>query len=230
MSMMAVTVPGRCHGRADRSWRGGRGPRCGRSLRRISRDPSGQELRSIMPVPRRPTRPRAGRRLRWPGASTDRRSGPPWPGSAHRRGTRKKLNARLIVASKSIPQLFRGIGRGPGGPGPLPRGGPRFPVAQHLNPGHRIRPVGDRHCQVGKHLPRQMQREPAVGVQQRPGHRLGRPRSRRQFPQQRGPGVRHHATPVRADLDPRPAAATQGTFPHLRPVSAYRAAQPPADS
>jgi hypothetical protein len=88
-------------------------------------------------------------------------------------------------------------------------------------------------------------REPPVGVQQHPGHRVGQARRGGQFPQQRGPGVRHHATPVRGDLDPGPAAATlhprsaflsagyrsfsssifpyrQGTSSYLSPVSAYR--------
>jgi len=212
MSMMAVTVPGRCHGRADRSWRAGwLAPGSWWCRRGVQGAGQANAARSR----RKPSAIWAAHRQTASTASSQALfSSKPRQGKFRRPAalawrTRSSMRART---------------------GPLPRGGPRFPVAQHLNPGHRIRPVGDRHCQVGKHLPRQMQREPAVGVQQRPGHRLGRPRSRRQFPQQRGPGVRHHATPVRADLDPRPAAATQGTFPHLRPVSAYQAAQPPADS
>jgi hypothetical protein len=42
------------------------------------------------------------------------------------------------------------------------------------------------------------------------------PRFRGQFPQQARPGVRHHAPPVRADLDPARPAAT------LHPRSAFR--------
>jgi len=83
-------------------------------------------------------------------------------------------------------------------------------VTQHLNAGHRIRAVSDRHRQIREHLPRHMQREPPVSVQQHPGHCIRQARLGGQLPQQCRPGVRHHATPVRADLDP------------AGPVSPYR--------
>jgi hypothetical protein len=142
------------------------------------------------------------------------------------------------------PQPNSGIRGCPRLPGTCPRGGPRcphsgqvglvdpvrqpprrrhrrhraeqrFPVAQHLDPGHRVRSVGDRHRQVSEHLPRQVQRQPPVGVEQRPTHRARQARFPGQLPQQRGPGMRHHAPPVRADLDPARPAAT------LHPRSAF---------
>src|SRR5215510_1351734 len=85
--------------------------------------------------------------------------------------------------------------------------------------------------------------------QQRRAPPAGQARLRGQFPQQSGPGMRHHAPPVRADLDPALPATTlhprsaflpeghrsfassiflcrQGTSSHLKPVSAYRRQTP----
>jgi hypothetical protein len=64
-------------------------------------------------------------------------------------------------------------------------------------------------------LPGHIHREPAVSIEQHPRHGGDQPRLLRQLTQQRRPGMRHHAPPVRADLDPRPPAAT------LHPRSAF---------
>jgi hypothetical protein len=95
---------------------------------------------------------------------------------------------------KVDPQLTSGIGGRPGLPRVLARDRPRrphpgqvglidavqrpprrrhardraeqrLPVAQHLNAGHRVRAVSDRHRQVREHLPPHMQREPPVSIQ-----------------------------------------------------------------
>jgi hypothetical protein len=60
-----------------------------------------------------------------------------------------------------------------------------LPVAQHPDPAHCIRPISDRHRQVGKHLPRQVHWGSPVGVQQRTTHRIRQPRLNGQFPKQR---------------------------------------------
>src|SRR5215468_6202686 len=94
------------------------------------------------------------------------------------------------------------------------------------------------------------QRSERIQEPQQPrAHPAGQARFRGQFPQQSGPGMRHHAPPVRADLDPALPATTlhprsaflseghrsfassiflcrQGTSSHLRPVSAYRRQTP----
>ena len=75
-------------------------------------------------------------------------------------------------------------------------------VAQHRDPRHRVRAVGDRHRQIGEHPPRRVDRRPGVGVDQSgrdPGDQAG---LLGQLPQQTHPGVRHHPGAVRADLDP----------------------------
>jgi hypothetical protein len=103
------------------------------------------------------------------------------------------LWAMLMVASKSIRSSVPGSGaapasharrrataraaRTPAKMGPVdpvqqpPRRGhrghrpeQRVPVTQHLDPGHRIHPVGDRHRQVREHLARQVHRDAPVGV------------------------------------------------------------------
>ncbi len=122
----------------------------------------------------------------------------PGPFPCRRPGCPHPLQVRLVDAVQQPPR--RGHRRH--------RPEQRLAVTQHPDPAHRVRPVSNRHRQVSEHLARHMQRKPPVGVQQCPAHRTRQPRFGGQFPQQRRPGMRHHATPVRAHLDPVPPAAT----------------------
>ena len=83
-----------------------------------------------------------------------------------------------------------------------------LPVGQHRDPADRIGPIGHRHRQIGEHPTRRMHRQPPIRVQQRLGDPVDQPGVLGHLPQQTGPGVRHHALPVRADLDPPATLAT----------------------
>jgi hypothetical protein len=66
-----------------------------------------------------------------------------------------------------------------------------------------VRPAGHRGGQIGEHLTRRVDPGPAIGIRQ--NHRDLRRQSGqiRQFPQHRGPGMRHDTRPVRRDFHPR---------------------------
>jgi hypothetical protein len=126
----------------------------------------------------------------------------------HRRPQRRHMLFRR-------PARFTGLPPGPAGravrqarPEQAPPGRAATRSRSPHPPRPRSPPPGQRT------LPWQMHRETPAGVQQLPGHPVRQTGFRSQFPQQRGPGMRHHTLPVRADLDPAPATATL----HLRSV------------
>ena len=142
------------------------------------------------------------------------------PGPAERRGSAQAAcRARHPPAARSVEQRHTADAGGWGW---------RFGPPQHrqASPGHCTRPPRSSHPPCYRDRPRHRTDPPTTRpgrTDQRIHPRRLTPRIRRspdrivfssgtgldgQFPQQRAPGVRHHAPAVRADLDPASPAAT----------------------